>query len=202
MGNTSASTPALSRTSSAVIGFMDEGGKTIKHSAVDYMRSAGFKDGHYYCVAPVLNPEMAASSLTKVNYWAIGIDCCSELGSFSCDASRSYNGGYGITVLDEGYPCPGCSKDRFRAAIAKAEAMHGLLSAPGALYIRWVSDVPALELGMLLRALVFILLSAILSLLTFFVFGSVAWYYGIGHRRFGESGPLSLRRRRPAEAAG
>ncbi|CAK0789668.1 unnamed protein product [Prorocentrum cordatum] len=94
-------------------------------------------------------------------------------------------------MLDGGYPCPGCHADKFRAAVKKAEAMHGLVSAPGAMYVRWVSDVPAVEFEILLGALTFVLLSAFFGFVSFFILGSMFWYFGIGARTR-ESEPLLL----------
>ena len=33
-----------------------------------------------YCVAPILDP----SSTTRVEFWAVGMDCCAERGDFQC----------------------------------------------------------------------------------------------------------------------
>lgn len=186
--DTSASTSAAARVDSAVIQF-DGNGQTSARTLVDDMRSAGYQEDRRYCVAPVLDPTLAGASTAVVNYWAIGLDCCGELGSFTCDASRSHKGGYGVVMLDGGYPCPGCNADMFRAAVTKAEAMHGLVSAPGAMYVRWVSDVSAVEFEILLAALTFVLLSAFFGFVSFFILGSMFWYFGIGARTR-ESEPL------------
>jgi hypothetical protein len=185
---TSASTSAAARVDSAVIQF-NSNGHTTARTLVDDMRSAGYQEGHRYCVAPVLDPTSAGANEAVVSYWAVGLDCCGELGSFTCDASRSHNGGYGVVMLDGGYPCPGCNAEKFRAAVTKAEAMHGLVSAPGAIYVRWVSDVSAVEFEILLGALTFVLLSAFFGFVSFFILGSTFWYFGIGARTR-ESDPL------------
>lgn len=179
--STSASTSAAARVDSVVIQF-NTNGQTTARTLVDDMRSAGYQEEHRYCVAPVLDPTSAGASEAVVNYWAIGVDCCGELGSFTCDASRSHKGGYGVVMLDGGYPCPGCNADKFRAAVAKAEAMHGLVSAPGAMYVRWVSDVSAVEFEILLGALTFVILSGFFGFFSFFILGSVFWYFGFGAR--------------------
>lgn len=186
--DTSASTSAAARADSAVIEF-NSNGQTRSRTLIDDTRAAGYKEGSIYCVAPVMSPETAGSSAAVVNYWAIGIDCCSDLGSFTCDASRSHKGGFGVVMLDAGYPCPGCHSDKYKAAVAKAEAMHGLVSAPGALYVRWVADLPGVEFGMLMGSLTFVLLSAFFGFVTFFFLGSIFWYWDIGNRSR-ESDPL------------
>mmetsp|Transcript_13183 Transcript_13183/g.35014 ORF Transcript_13183/g.35014 Transcript_13183/m.35014 type:complete len:113 (-) Transcript_13183:55-393(-) len=92
-------------------------------------------------------------------------------------------------MLDRGFPCPGCHADMFAAAVAKAEVMHGLTSAPDAMYVRWVSDVSAVELSMLLEAVGFILASNIIGLAALFLLGRACWYWGAGA---GARGPECL----------
>ncbi|CAK0796008.1 unnamed protein product [Prorocentrum cordatum] len=88
------------------------------------------------------------------------------------------------------FPCPGCHADMFAAAVAKAEVMHGLTSAPDAMYVRWVSDVSAVELSMLLEAVGFILASNIIGLAALFLLGRACWYWGAGAGARGpEQGP-------------
>merc|ERR1719453_2479758 len=71
----SASTPAESRSDASTILF-----ETVKSGAqwtsVDAIRAAGFrKDGNVYCAAPILDPNVTAGAIMRVNFWAIGIDC-------------------------------------------------------------------------------------------------------------------------------
>uniref|UniRef100_A0A7S4Q8H5 Uncharacterized protein n=1 Tax=Alexandrium monilatum TaxID=311494 RepID=A0A7S4Q8H5_9DINO len=181
----SAATSAGGMIDAATIGFWNSDTKrTVDGTYVDNLKSAGFKDTHYYCVAPVLSPSTDAGTNARVNFWAVGIDCCQRSGSFFCDDSRRADAGYGIVMIGDGYPCPDCNMEKFRAAIAKAEALHNLVSMPDAVMLRWVGNPRATELGMLWKALLFILLSGILSFLVFGALGWVAWYYGVGTRAF------------------
>mmetsp|Transcript_16170 Transcript_16170/g.37879 ORF Transcript_16170/g.37879 Transcript_16170/m.37879 type:complete len:492 (-) Transcript_16170:125-1600(-) len=184
----SAATPAGSQVDSAIIGFWDDHfQRTVHGTYVDDLKSAGFKDEYYYCVAPVLSPQSAESTFIRVNYWAVGINCCQRSGSFFCDDSRSYDAGYGIVMLDEGLPCPNCHQREFKAAVSKAEALHGLVSAPGARFIRWVRNPMATEMAMLWKALLFLLVSGLLAFCVFWTLGSLAWYYGMGKRHVVDS---------------
>jgi hypothetical protein len=179
----SASTPAAGHVDASVIGFWDlENGGTVNGTYVDDLRSAGFKNGHYFCVAPIISPETADGGFIRVNYWAIGVDCCQRSGSFMCDDSRDIEAGYGVVMLDGGFPCPDCHLDEFRSAVRKAEALHGLVSAPGALFVRWVRNPLMLEAGGLMKAILFVLLAGAIALLVLYVFASLAWYYGLGRR--------------------
>lgn len=180
-GLTSASTPAGARTDFAVVNFWDAQAEgTVNNTRVDHLKSAGYKDGHLYCAAPILSPETAGVSLVLVNYWAIGIDCCQQLGSFTCDASREHQGGYGVVMLEGGLPCPGCSGDNFRSAVAKAEAMHRLVSARDAVFVRWVQNPTSLQMAMLGWALLYVAVSSLLGLVVFATLGWLTWYRGVG----------------------
>mmetsp|Transcript_160839 Transcript_160839/g.516226 ORF Transcript_160839/g.516226 Transcript_160839/m.516226 type:complete len:528 (-) Transcript_160839:198-1781(-) len=180
-GITTASTPAMARTDFAVLTFWDDkAGTTYNQTRVDPMRAAGYKDTDFYCVAPILSPDIAGASLLRVNYWAVGINCCQRAGRFTCDDSREWNAGYGVVMLDGGYPCPDCNTEQFRKAVIKAEAMHGLVSASGAKFVRFVKDPSSIETGMLLHCIGFVLLCALLGGMAFGAAGWLAWYYGFG----------------------
>lgn len=137
---TTADTPAAARSDSAWIHFAGptSNSPNLAPSMVDTTRSAGFRDGSLYCVAPVLTMNSTQGGLTLVNYWAVGVDCCDSLGGFTCDGSRDQYSEFGITMLDNGYPCPGCNKNQFDGAVKKAQAAFDFITAPGALYIKWV----------------------------------------------------------------
>ena len=49
-----------------------------------------------------------------------------------------------------------------------------------ALFVRWVSNATALEDTYLEKALLYVLVVAIIALLFFFVVGALCWYYGVG----------------------
>lgn len=177
---TTAESPAAARVDAAYIDFWNEEGEaTWGATSVDVSRSAGFRDGSIYCAAPVMNPNTAGAGLPRVEYWAIGIDCCDPLGSFTCDASREWNGGYGVKMLDQGMPCAGCNQDRFRAAVRKAEQAHDLVSSSGALYVRWVADPTAVGSELLWYAVFFITLSALVSWVVALVLGRLVFSYRI-----------------------
>mmetsp|Transcript_4504 Transcript_4504/g.10624 ORF Transcript_4504/g.10624 Transcript_4504/m.10624 type:complete len:547 (+) Transcript_4504:94-1734(+) len=183
---TSATTPAAARLDAAIIGFWDAGSnKTVDGTAIDYDRAAGYRNGRYFCVAPILNPALAGAGLARVNYWAIGLDCCQHLGSFACDDARMDTSGYGVVMVELGFPCPGCNAAEFRAAVTKAERMHGLVSSADAIFVQWVRDPQAILASTFWQALFFVVLSMLLSFILFLVLGSVLWYYGIGQ------GPMS-----------
>mmetsp|Transcript_35287 Transcript_35287/g.109934 ORF Transcript_35287/g.109934 Transcript_35287/m.109934 type:complete len:461 (+) Transcript_35287:171-1553(+) len=179
----SASTPAAGMIDSAVIGFWDEAKKrTMNGTYVDYLKGAGYKDKHYYCVAPILSPTTAEGTIVRVNFWAVGMDCCQRSGSFHCDDSRRADAGYGVAMLDDGFPCPDCHEQKFKAAINKAEALHNLVSTKGAVMVRWVRSPSSTGMHMLLQAILFIVVSGFVAFFVLAFLGSVCWYYGVGKR--------------------
>eukprot|EP00933_Yihiella_yeosuensis_P066264 TRINITY_DN7045_c0_g1_i1.p1 TRINITY_DN7045_c0_g1~~TRINITY_DN7045_c0_g1_i1.p1 ORF type:complete len:445 (+),score=64.89 TRINITY_DN7045_c0_g1_i1:193-1527(+) len=180
---TTASSAAYSSSDAALINFWNGPSKLerMNYTSVDTTRAAAYKDGHFYCVAPVMSPETASGASGLVNYWAIGIDCCQLSGSFHCDQSRLEDAGYGLVMLNGGFPCPGCNNDKFRAAVRKAEAEHELVSAQDAIFVRWTNQPKHLKFEQLMGGINFIVLSIVISAFFFFLVGSLLWYYGVGN---------------------
>eukprot|EP00747_Dinoflagellata_sp_TGD_P164238 gnl/TRDRNA2_/TRDRNA2_183887_c0_seq1.p1 gnl/TRDRNA2_/TRDRNA2_183887_c0~~gnl/TRDRNA2_/TRDRNA2_183887_c0_seq1.p1 ORF type:complete len:365 (+),score=64.47 gnl/TRDRNA2_/TRDRNA2_183887_c0_seq1:110-1204(+) len=182
----SADSPAAARADASSLRFWDEStGSTIGNTAVDHTKSAGWhEDGNLYCAAPILTPSMADMGLNRVEYWAIGINCCANVGSFTCDDSRQWDGAYAVVLLGGahggGLPCTSCNNDQFRAAVAKAESIHGLVSAKGALYTRWVKSSDDYESGLMWDCISLIVVSAILSFIILGALGYACFHYGIG----------------------
>mmetsp|Transcript_95953 Transcript_95953/g.248490 ORF Transcript_95953/g.248490 Transcript_95953/m.248490 type:complete len:536 (-) Transcript_95953:18-1625(-) len=192
-GATTAITPALARADFAVLNFWDDtSGAPYNDTRVDPMMSAGYKDTSYYCVAPILDPRLASASNKRVNYWAVGVNCCQKYGHFTCDDSRNWDAAGGVVMLGGGYPCPSCNADKFRKAVTKAEAQFGLVSAPGAVFVRWVKEPSGVITSLLIEALAYLAICAFLGALGFAFLGWLTWYYGIGVRRLGDRSELDL----------
>lgn len=107
---------------------------------VDNTRSVGYKEGyHTYCVAPVMDD----SDMSKIGFWAAGIDCCNARGLFWCDEAGSPLA-YGAVPLVE----PGLlslDHDGYYTAIKMAEASFNVHSEKNPLLIRWVTDPVMVE---------------------------------------------------------
>eukprot|EP00930_Biecheleria_cincta_P068836 TRINITY_DN56662_c0_g1_i1.p1 TRINITY_DN56662_c0_g1~~TRINITY_DN56662_c0_g1_i1.p1 ORF type:complete len:445 (-),score=67.75 TRINITY_DN56662_c0_g1_i1:33-1367(-) len=172
-----AATPASARSDAASLSFHND-----STTSVDASRAAGFKDTDLFCVAPIMSPETAGAEFGRVNFWAVGINCCTKYGVFTCDNSREPGGAYGIVQLQGGYPCPSCNNDKFRKAVSKAEAMYGLVSAPDALFVRWVESPGRAKLICGLWAVGYLVLCIFLGSIFLQGLGFIAWYYGIGRR--------------------
>lgn len=172
-----AATPAAARSDAASLSFLND-----TTTSVDASQSAGFKDTDLYCVAPIMSPATAGAEYGRVNFWAVGINCCTKYGVFTCDSAREASGGYGIVQLQGGYPCPSCNVDKFRKAVSKAEAMYGLVSAPDALFVRWVEHPGRAKVICGLWAVGYLVLCICLGSVFLQGLGFIAWYYGIGRR--------------------
>lgn len=178
---TVAATPAGARSDAATLSFRGVNG-TFDHTSVDSSRSAGFKDTQLFCVAPILSPDTAGADFPRVNYWAVGIDCCSKSGYFSCDGSRDSAAGHGVVQLAGGFPCPSCNVASFQKAIAKAEATYGLVSAPDALLVRWVEHASSTKMHAGVWAIGYLLICMVFGSVFLSMLGSTAWYYGLGKK--------------------
>mmetsp|Transcript_22238 Transcript_22238/g.40071 ORF Transcript_22238/g.40071 Transcript_22238/m.40071 type:complete len:391 (+) Transcript_22238:125-1297(+) len=176
----SASTPGASVADAATIDFSSA--QTKGGTSVDSSRAAGFKeaDGHIYCVAPILDTNTASADMPRVNFWAIGLDCCEPFGYFTCGSSREIGAASGVVMLEGGFPCPTCNNDQFRLAVDKAASLYGVASAPGAVFLQWTSNVSGNKAGMMLSAVVFLVVSVLLAFFGFTVLGCIVWYYGLG----------------------
>lgn len=144
-------------------------------SHVDTMKAVGYRDSAVtlptiFCVAPVLS----ARSLARVQYWAIGKDCCEKRSGFSCGDAAVPGAQSAIAVLGEDF----VDQISFRRAIRQAEAAHKLASAEGALLLRWVSDPRTIRRSLLWSALSFLAIGAALELIIASILACVMPRYG------------------------
>lgn len=150
-----------------------------KQAKVDTERSAGYRSSHTFCAAPVLDRQMVVGQYNRVNYWAIGIDCCSPIGSFWCDDSRDSAATIGIVALDGGIGCAGCYRDEFRQAINKAEANYGLVSGGSKIIaVQWVKSLDSFNSRLSWKAVLYYLFTLLITVPVFFVAAYIPWYSG------------------------
>jgi len=94
---------------------------------VDDRRTIGFvSDGIIYCVAPV-GKETVYSKM--VEYWATGTECCNKRSRFNCGTAMASNGRTAIVSK---------SSENLESAVAEANSVYGLKSAPEALFVSFV----------------------------------------------------------------
>eukprot|EP00747_Dinoflagellata_sp_TGD_P163763 gnl/TRDRNA2_/TRDRNA2_182789_c0_seq1.p1 gnl/TRDRNA2_/TRDRNA2_182789_c0~~gnl/TRDRNA2_/TRDRNA2_182789_c0_seq1.p1 ORF type:complete len:333 (+),score=42.33 gnl/TRDRNA2_/TRDRNA2_182789_c0_seq1:87-1085(+) len=106
---------------------------------VDTRRSLGRRaqDGYTYCVAPILDETQA----TKVEYWAVGVNCCESLWNFMCDDALASGARAGIVKMKpkNGIKA-GPDYNLYLEAIKQSTAVYDLMSAENPLLVQWVVD--------------------------------------------------------------
>lgn len=102
---------------------------------VDVTRSVGYKANKWYCAAPILDE----TSGTRVEYWAVGVDCCHSRGDFSCDDAWNWRAKAGLVVLQASKYLPS-ELTYFKKAIKECEAAYGFVASDEAIAVRWVAD--------------------------------------------------------------
>jgi len=68
---------------------------------LDASRAVGYKSkwtGETYCVAPIVDPSMNQAS--AINYWAVGLNCCTPRGEFHCGDSHDFTTRSGLRKLE------------------------------------------------------------------------------------------------------
>eukprot|EP00929_Paragymnodinium_shiwhaense_P115324 TRINITY_DN84097_c0_g1_i1.p1 TRINITY_DN84097_c0_g1~~TRINITY_DN84097_c0_g1_i1.p1 ORF type:complete len:389 (-),score=42.83 TRINITY_DN84097_c0_g1_i1:153-1319(-) len=116
-----------------------DAGRVIFTSTVDIdpHKSAGFyaDDGHIYCVAAIKDSQQS-----RVEVWAVGLDCCGAESSFACGPVNDIRAKAGLRVLDSRGVFPQLGeRGYFDQARLKAEAALGIPQAGDVepLYLRW-----------------------------------------------------------------
>lgn len=100
-------------------------------STVDVAQSIGFAGGKKtYCVAPI----STGGSQPVVDFWAVGIGCCTTAGAdFACGDVSNKNAHAGLRILKES------QNEWYRVAIQKASATYAMQSKQP-LFFTWVED--------------------------------------------------------------
>eukprot|EP00927_Polykrikos_kofoidii_P023165 TRINITY_DN21416_c0_g1_i1.p1 TRINITY_DN21416_c0_g1~~TRINITY_DN21416_c0_g1_i1.p1 ORF type:complete len:380 (+),score=60.79 TRINITY_DN21416_c0_g1_i1:95-1234(+) len=158
------SVPADSMADAGRFVFADEASVNTSQSV-----GAWGDDNVLYCVSAIRD----LSTSRRVEFWAVGTNCCSpQGGNFTCGAANSQTAHGAVVVHDARGLFPGqSSRSNFEAARHKAEAMFGLPPADSAFYLQWVptTEVYTVLNGYKLWAWLWILIgTAVFALLCFF----------------------------------
>lgn len=144
-------------------------------SYVDVDKSVGFisETGNLYCVAPVMDP----SNQPRIEYWAAGIDCCTAVGGFKCDAANNPKAGGGVRIFDNNGWFADSRFKWYEKARAKAEGEFGMQSVGSPLFVRWVEkkNLDYLEDYYRLRATIFTTCFIVLFFFLFSLFSLLMW---------------------------
>lgn len=105
-------------------------------SHLDITKSMGFKDGHTYCVAPIVSGDAKATQNTY-DFWAIGMNCCSgHLPDFHCGEFSNPKATKGLRLMEND------KRDMFHLVVQKASAEFNLKVAHP-MFMYWLSDPEA-----------------------------------------------------------
>lgn len=123
------SEPALAVADGALIYFAEESHVDLEHSANFFA-----EDGHMYCAAPIKD----LSGTRRVEFWAVGRDCCTQNGFF-CDDAQIPTAKGGAVIFDTPSFFAESVIKHYDDVRKKAEAAHTLDSAKSPCYVRWVT---------------------------------------------------------------
>lgn len=147
----------------------DAGKIVFSNSArVDTTRAVGYQVGTVYCVAPILDD----SQMDRVEYWAVGTDCCPSRGDFNCDDAWNPNAKSGVVILDA-TDWFATKHDYYMKAVKQAEAAYQLSGADMPLFVRWVSDGEALQASFWRRGIGFLFATLAMYLLFSIIAGAI-----------------------------
>jgi len=138
-------------------------------SHVDVTQSTGYRMGSLYCAAPIMD----SGSVNSAEFWAVGIDCCSEVGDMWCDDVKVSSARVGSVVPPDvvSWLNLGAAQDydKFRAAVQQAASQFAITAPADPIIVRWTSSAVPEQwfravLSAMLMALGFLLLCFLLSL--------------------------------------
>lgn len=125
-------------------------------SFVDTTRSVGWKaaNGNTYCIAPIVPSSDPAQNV--VEFYAVGLNCCSSVGHFNCDDTEDLTVHSGAVVFDNNGWFVSSNYDYYEKARKKAMGEFGLTAAPHVnhgtkkfvpqpAYLRWFKDTNAMQ---------------------------------------------------------
>lgn len=188
--NISASDKASAHLDAGIITFSE-------HTVLDDSRSIGFRGfGHTYCAAPIVSstaPAAEHSDIPLVEFWAVGIDCCGQRGSFQCDdaGESSAHGGVvlhdpkeeGMADMASGIIKPRFFRNGYLRAIEASSALYQLQTVGTPVLVTWSSEPAALLRAWFLNALlVWIGSSVAYGVLVTLVWCFADYYYTSTHQ--------------------
>jgi len=109
----------------------------VDGAGIDMKKSIGFKNDHLYCVAPI---SYGGDQLTTYDFWAVGTDCCSGVGSdFRCGEYNNPHARTGLRLMKAD------QRPFYKLAVEMAESAYNIKSVHP-LFFSWVQD-PLAELN-------------------------------------------------------
>jgi hypothetical protein len=115
---------------------------------LDGMRSFGrTSHGRTYCVVPVTDTSRSGEDkVPTIQFWAVGMDCCGTMGTFSCGSAGDPGPKSGVVLhasddmVTSSILRPHSHQDEFYRAVESAVVLHELKAAQPPLLMIWSSD--------------------------------------------------------------
>lgn len=104
-------------------------------TALDLRYSMTFKNLDTYCVAPLtaVNANGTARAPESYDYWAVGLNCCSEWKGFRCGEYNNPSAHSGLRLMRDDL------RPFYRLAVQQAEAAYNI-KAVHPLFLYWMQD--------------------------------------------------------------
>mmetsp|Transcript_74544 Transcript_74544/g.139183 ORF Transcript_74544/g.139183 Transcript_74544/m.139183 type:complete len:726 (-) Transcript_74544:70-2247(-) len=140
--------------------------------------------GVTYCVAPVVAAD--ESTPAKVDFWAVGTDCCSGRSKFTCFNSGDSNATSGVVLKNSSHKIPLVQQrtlqEEYFTAIEAASAAYNYNTSAEPILLHWGSDVDALQNEWLANSFGVILVVAGFGLIAVVVMASISIFCAAQHR--------------------
>lgn len=137
-------------------------------------------DGEIYCAAPIVGPEQTVGQIPRVDFWAVGLNCCGARGRFVCNQVAT-GASSGVVVHDAGGPitelASGTETAKLRRAARAAAEHYGLPVSPRPVVLHWGKDLAAIEAEWYHAALGVVLLTTVASLVLLALTSTLALVY-------------------------
>lgn len=156
------SEPALAHSDAGKVFFSDD-------ARVDTTKAVGYKDESVYCVAPVLDDVPIA----KIQFWAVGMDCCAQRADFNCDDAWNPKAKSGVVILDSDSWIPS-HRDKYLKAVNLAESTYEILSDRDPVFVRWVAEPEVIQDDFWRSGVGYLCGGAAVYLLVSVIFGGIA----------------------------
>merc|ERR1719240_1203144 len=107
----------------------------------------------------------------RIDFWAIGINCCGKRRDFNCDGGKDKQARNAVILRETGAEQPGGARDQLMNAIQQSVAANGLMIPDHPMFVRWGPDATALKNDFKTRAVGALILTAMIGLLANLLIG-------------------------------
>lgn len=150
--------------------YADAGTITFRGSMLDDKSAVGLKGfSGTACVVPIVKQRLPVSGKRpKVQFWAVGTDCCERRADFACDSALDLDVQGGIVVHPASEETASALfehkavYEQYITAISAAAALYNLDTASPPLLVRWVASPEDVLREMNLLAWVIYVVSSII----------------------------------------